>query len=98
MIRAVQYAARISRGLSAGWFRGYRQGKAIHPSQPSIWRAERDMTERPWLSIILAAGLDTRMRSALPKVMHQIAGRPMVAHAAAAAAEAGAARHVVVIG
>jgi bifunctional UDP-N-acetylglucosamine pyrophosphorylase/glucosamine-1-phosphate N-acetyltransferase len=56
------------------------------------------MTERPWLSIILAAGLGTRMRSALPKVMHQIAGRPMVAHAAAAAAEAGAARHAVVIG
>jgi bifunctional UDP-N-acetylglucosamine pyrophosphorylase / glucosamine-1-phosphate N-acetyltransferase len=56
------------------------------------------MTERPWLSIILAAGLGTRMRSALPKVMHQVAGRPMVAHAAAAAAEAGAARHAVVIG
>jgi bifunctional UDP-N-acetylglucosamine pyrophosphorylase/glucosamine-1-phosphate N-acetyltransferase len=56
------------------------------------------MTERPWLSIILAAGLGTRMKSALPKVMHEVAGRPMVAHAAAAAAEAGAARHAVVIG
>jgi bifunctional UDP-N-acetylglucosamine pyrophosphorylase/glucosamine-1-phosphate N-acetyltransferase len=56
------------------------------------------MTERPWLSIILAAGLGTRMKSALPKVMHEVAGRPMVAHAAAAATEAGAARHAVVIG
>jgi bifunctional UDP-N-acetylglucosamine pyrophosphorylase/glucosamine-1-phosphate N-acetyltransferase len=56
------------------------------------------MTERPWLSIILAAGLGTRMKSALPKVMHQVAGQPTVAHAAAAAAEAGAARHAVVVG
>ncbi len=31
-------------------------------------------------AIILAAGLGTRMKSALPKVMHPIAGRPMIAH------------------
>ncbi len=56
------------------------------------------MTSRPWLSIILAAGLGTRMKSALPKATHAVAGRPMVAHVAAAAAEAGAARQVFVIG
>jgi bifunctional UDP-N-acetylglucosamine pyrophosphorylase / glucosamine-1-phosphate N-acetyltransferase len=56
------------------------------------------MTIRPWLSIILAAGLGTRMKSALPKVMHKLAGRPMVAHAAAAAIEAGAGKLAVVIG
>jgi bifunctional UDP-N-acetylglucosamine pyrophosphorylase / glucosamine-1-phosphate N-acetyltransferase len=56
------------------------------------------MTGRPWLSIILAAGLGTRMKSALPKVMHAVAGRPMVAHAAASAVEAGAQRLAVVIG
>jgi bifunctional UDP-N-acetylglucosamine pyrophosphorylase/glucosamine-1-phosphate N-acetyltransferase len=56
------------------------------------------MTERPWLSIILAAGLGTRMKSALPKVMHAVAGRPMVAHAAAAAVSAGAQRLALVIG
>ena len=30
--------------------------------------------------VILAAGQGTRMRSALPKVLHPIADRPMLAH------------------
>jgi bifunctional UDP-N-acetylglucosamine pyrophosphorylase/glucosamine-1-phosphate N-acetyltransferase len=43
------------------------------------------MTGRPVLTIILAAGEGTRMRSSLPKVLHPIAGRPLVAHVLAAA-------------
>ncbi len=35
--------------------------------------------------IVLAAGAGTRMRSSLPKVMHPMAGRPLVWHAIAAA-------------
>ncbi len=31
-------------------------------------------------AILLAAGLGTRMKSALPKVLHQVAGRPMLRH------------------
>ena len=41
-------------------------------------------------AIILAAGKGTRMKSALPKVLHEIAGRPMLGHVMAAAAKAGA--------
>jgi bifunctional UDP-N-acetylglucosamine pyrophosphorylase/glucosamine-1-phosphate N-acetyltransferase len=35
-------------------------------------------------AIILAAGKGTRMRSALPKVLHRVAGQPMIAHVLAA--------------
>ena len=31
-------------------------------------------------AVVLAAGMGTRMKSALPKVMHAIAGRPMIGH------------------
>jgi len=36
------------------------------------------MTQTPLAIVILAAGKGTRMKSALPKVMHKIAGRPMI--------------------
>ena len=36
------------------------------------------MSQSSFAAIILAAGSGTRMKSALPKVMHRIAGRPMI--------------------
>jgi bifunctional UDP-N-acetylglucosamine pyrophosphorylase/glucosamine-1-phosphate N-acetyltransferase len=51
----------------------------------------------PAAAIILAAGLGTRMRSALPKALHPVAGRPMLNHLIAAA-EAVFDRIVVVVG
>lgn len=47
---------------------------------------------------ILAAGGGTRMKTALPKVMHCIGGRPLVAHVAAVAAQLGAAKIALVVG
>src|SRR5215475_14175029 len=38
------------------------------------------MSQSGFAAIILAAGRGTRMKSTIPKVMHQIAGRPMIAH------------------
>ena len=42
------------------------------------------MTEPRFAALILAAGSGTRMDSARPKVLHEIAGRPMIAHLLAA--------------
>jgi bifunctional UDP-N-acetylglucosamine pyrophosphorylase/glucosamine-1-phosphate N-acetyltransferase len=49
-------------------------------------------------AVILAAGQGTRMKSALPKVLHPVAGQPMLAHVLAAAREVGAAAVVTVVG
>ncbi len=49
-------------------------------------------------AIVLAAGQGTRMRSALPKVLHPLAGRPMVIHVLDALAAAGIDDRVVVTG
>jgi bifunctional UDP-N-acetylglucosamine pyrophosphorylase/glucosamine-1-phosphate N-acetyltransferase len=48
--------------------------------------------------VILAAGQGTRMRSATPKLLHPLCGRPMIAWPIAAAREAGAGKVVVVDG
>ena len=53
---------------------------------------------RACLTIALAAGEGTRMKSALPKVLHPVAGRPMLAHVLAACAQAGADALAVVVG
>jgi bifunctional UDP-N-acetylglucosamine pyrophosphorylase / glucosamine-1-phosphate N-acetyltransferase len=48
--------------------------------------------------VVLAAGEGTRMRSARPKVLHEIAGRSLLAHVLAAVRGAGAGRVAVVVG
>lgn len=54
--------------------------------------------ENPLAVIVLAAGKGTRMKSALHKVLHPIAGRPMLEHLLASVAELAPARQVVVAG
>jgi bifunctional UDP-N-acetylglucosamine pyrophosphorylase/glucosamine-1-phosphate N-acetyltransferase len=48
-------------------------------------------------AVILAAGKGTRMKSALPKVMHGVGGRPMMDWSVALAREVGCARIVAVV-
>src|SRR5262245_58461201 len=52
----------------------------------------------PLLVVALAAGRGVRMRSALPKVLHAIGGRSMLAHVLAGASSLGAERAAVVVG
>jgi len=56
------------------------------------------MAARTCLAIVLAAGEGTRMRSALPKVLHSIAGRSLLSHVLVAVAEAGVTATAVVVG
>ena len=74
-------------------------GLPLHHS-PTAARASRyyDATVPAPTVVILAAGEGTRMRSSLPKVLHPLCGRPLIAWPIAAAREAGAGKVVVVDG
>ncbi|MBO8138099.1 MAG: bifunctional UDP-N-acetylglucosamine diphosphorylase/glucosamine-1-phosphate N-acetyltransferase GlmU [Desulfotomaculum sp.] len=49
-------------------------------------------------AVILAAGKGTRMKSKLPKVLHQVGGKPMLGHVLDAVKKAGVEKTVVVAG
>ena len=46
------------------------------------------MTARSSLTVVLAAGEGTRMRSSVPKVLHPVAGQPLLVACAAGRAQA----------
>ncbi|HPU09890.1 MAG TPA: NTP transferase domain-containing protein, partial [Ottowia sp.] len=48
--------------------------------------------------VIMAAGKGTRMKSRIPKVLHRLAGRPLLAHVLDSAAALGARSAIVVTG
>jgi len=56
------------------------------------------MTVRSSLTIVLAAGEGTRMRSSLPKVLHPVAGEPLIRHVLAASPQGAGTLLAVVIG
>ncbi len=56
------------------------------------------MTSRPLLTIVLAAGKGTRMKSAIPKVLHRVGGLSLLGHVLRTVGEAGSDRIAVVIG
>ena len=53
---------------------------------------------RTCLAVILAAGESTRMKSSLSKVLHPVAGRPMIAHVTGALSTAGIDQIALVVG
>src|SRR5256714_6996113 len=53
---------------------------------------------RPLTAVVLAAGEGTRMRSARPKPLHVLCGRPMLLHVLDALGELPVDRVVVVVG
>jgi bifunctional UDP-N-acetylglucosamine pyrophosphorylase/glucosamine-1-phosphate N-acetyltransferase len=56
------------------------------------------MTARSSLTVVLAAGEGTRMRSSLPKVLHPVAGQSLLSHVLRAAPNGGEASLAVVVG
>ncbi|MDU0478215.1 bifunctional UDP-N-acetylglucosamine diphosphorylase/glucosamine-1-phosphate N-acetyltransferase GlmU [Staphylococcus chromogenes] len=57
-----------------------------------------DVSTKPVAVIILAAGAGTRMKSAKPKMLHEVAGRTMLAHALHAASECQPEHLIAVVG
>ena len=56
------------------------------------------MSARPVKSLILAAGMSTRMKSARPKVLHEVCGRAILSYVLDACRKAGIAKQIVIVG
>jgi len=56
------------------------------------------MDSKPVVAVILAAGKGKRMKSDLPKVLHQLCGKPMVEYVIDTAKELGVQRIILVVG
>ena len=56
------------------------------------------MTARNAAAVILAAGKGVRMKSALPKVMHEMCGKPLLGYVIKAVRDAGLEKIIVVVG
>jgi bifunctional UDP-N-acetylglucosamine pyrophosphorylase/glucosamine-1-phosphate N-acetyltransferase len=59
---------------------------------------QQGVATRRLAAILLAAGRSTRMKTELPKVMHEVCGRPMLAHVLDACRAAGITEFHVVVG
>ena len=62
------------------------------------YRGGRLSRSAPAAVVVLAAGEGTRMRSSIPKVLHPLAGRPLLQHVLAATDPLDPARTLVVVG
>ena len=60
--------------------------------------SKSEVSGRPLAAVVMAAGEGSRMKSARPKPLHRLCGRPMVLHVLDAAGALGLERAVVVVG
>src|SRR6478672_7982939 len=75
------------------------RGKTLYDGGNAILDLRiRKMTARSSLTVVLAAGEGTRMRSVMPKVLHSVAGEPLLAHVLAAAPKGAGTALAVVVG
>jgi len=95
-LEPVAWLDREARVLVAAWVGATRliDNTSV---DPSALEGRRPIKGNP-VCVILAAGQGKRMKSDLPKVLHTIGGRPMVAHVVAACKKAGAAKILAVVG
>src|SRR6476661_2411563 len=80
-------------------FQPFARGAAFVYSRSFLAKATKMASpqDRTVAGIILAAGKGTRMRSALPKVLHRLAGRPMLAWVCQALREADVERQCLIL-
>jgi bifunctional UDP-N-acetylglucosamine pyrophosphorylase/glucosamine-1-phosphate N-acetyltransferase len=78
--------------------RTYPQGSPDEWDESSVGASRSDPPGRPLSVVVLAAGHGTRMRSARPKPLHRLCGRPMILHVLDSLADLPVTRVVVVVG
>lgn len=71
---------------------------SISPGSHQTLSADAGSAGQPVDVVVMAAGKGTRMKSRLPKVLHRLAGRPLLGHVVGTAAALGARKVVVVTG
>src|SRR4051794_2281027 len=81
---------------SPGQARGPGARRSVSTQQPTV--PSVPTADGVAAVVVLAAGQGTRMRSARPKVLHELGGRSMLGHVLAACAPLVAGRTVVVVG
>lgn len=72
--------------------------KLVTSDAPSVCDGVQSPAMSAPIVLILAAGLGTRMKSSKAKVLHQVAGRPLIVWAVETARQAGAGKVVAILG
>src|SRR5215469_7603691 len=75
----------------------HKRPTGLDMKEPSRVTSGRVTSDGPAAVIVLAAGEGTRMRTAAPKMLNEVCGRPMLGHVVAAARELSPDRLIIVV-